>query len=100
MLTFFAKPTGFKRELGSTLIAISWETRLKSSARATLFCSIIYVVLPNYPPREHFGGFNQIFVFRHEFKSGHLPITQRGTPLPRTGRSSVPLLRFFRRNTP
>ena len=51
MLTFFAKPTGFKRELGSTLIAISWETRLKSSARATLFCSIIYVVLPNYPPK-------------------------------------------------
>lgn len=47
VLTFFAMPTGFKRELGSTLIAISWETRLKSSVRATLFCSIIYVVLPN-----------------------------------------------------
>ena len=47
VLTFFVKPTGFKRELGSNLIAISWETRLKSSVRATLFCSIIYVVLPN-----------------------------------------------------
>ena len=73
MLTFFAKPTGFKRELGSTLIAISWETRLRSSARATLFCSIIYVVLPNYPQGKTLAGLIKYSCFGTNSNSGIRP---------------------------
>ena len=82
MLTFFAMPTGFKRELGSTLgnspeIQRQGDSVLQHHIRGAAQLT---------PQGKTLAGL---------IKFGLLPITQRGTPLPRAGSSCVPLLRFF-----